>query len=159
MNFTSNSTFYAVWVETATANQRVEEVEVVTGITVTDNDLSYEPILKTEKKYVYVEDDTYSALCEAYEAAYSNFNASKTIANASALVDARKALDSYIAGDYKYDAPVKNYIEEFEIEYSSGVSGPISAGIHKLSDLNLNHYTSETLSTSSDSIQLSPPFM
>ena len=152
LNFTSNSTFYAVWVETATANQRVEEVEVVTGITVTDNDLSYEPILKTEKKYVYVEDDTYSALCEAYEAAYSNFNSSKTIANASALVDARKALDSYIAGDYKYDAPVKNYIEEFAIEYSSGVSGPISAGIHKLSDLNLNHYTSETLSTSTDSI-------
>ncbi|MDD7615454.1 MAG: InlB B-repeat-containing protein, partial [Clostridiaceae bacterium] len=152
LNFTSDSTLYAVWVETATANQRVEEVEVVTGITVTNNDLSYEPILKIEKKYVYVQDETYSALCEAFETAYSNFNTSKTLANASVLVDARKALDSYIAGDYKYDAPVKNYIEEFKIEYLSGVNRPIAAGIHKLSDLNLNHYTSETLSTSPDSI-------
>ncbi|MEE1245753.1 MAG: InlB B-repeat-containing protein, partial [Acutalibacteraceae bacterium] len=156
LNFTSDPTLYAVWVETATANQRVEEIEVVTGITVTDNDLSYEPILKTEKKYVYVEDDTYSALCEAYEAAYSNFNASKTIANASALVDARNNLNAY-SGDnvdekFKYDAPIKDYINNFEIEFASGVSNLVTPGRHNLGEINLNHYTDEILGTSDISI-------
>ena len=156
LNFTSDSTLYAVWVETATANQRVEEVEVVTGITVTKNDLTYEPIATTEKKYIYVKDETYSALCEAYDTAYSNFVSNKSIANASALVDARNNLNAY-SGDnvdekFQYDAPIKDFINNFEINFADGVSNLVTPGRHNLSEINLNHYTDEILGTSDISI-------
>ena len=154
VNFTKNMTFYAVWVETATANKRVETIDVVSGITVTSTDLDYDAIIESTKKYVFANDETYSSLCVNYENALSNFNSSKTIANATALVNARKALNDtkYSVDKFAYDAPVKNFIREFDIEYASGVTGAVEAGKYKLSDLNLNHYTTEVLSEDKDSI-------
>ena len=154
VNFTKNMTFYAVWVETATANKRVETIDVVSGIKVTSTNLDYDAIIESTKKYVFANDETYSSLCVNYENALSNFNSSETIANATALVNARKALNDskYSVDKYAYDAPVKNFIREFDIEYASGVTGAVEAGKYKLSDLNLNHYTTEVLSEDENSI-------
>ena len=146
VNFTKNTTFFAVWVETATAQERVKSIDVVSGITIKSNDLSVEPIVKTQKKYLFLNNEEYTNICIAYEKALDNFNKSKTLDNAKKLVEAVKAVGSYQAGDFKYDAPIKNFIREFEIEYASGVTGAVGAGTHKLSDLNLNHYTKEILS-------------
>ena len=152
VNFTKNTTFFAVWVETATAQERVKSIDVVSGITIKSNDLSIEPIVKTQKKYLFLNNEEYTNICIAYEKALDNFNKSKTLDNAKKLVEAVKAVGSYQAGDFKYDAPIKNFIREFEIEYASGVTGAVGAGTHKLSDLNLNHYTKEILSENEDSI-------
>ena len=152
VNFTKNTTFFAVWVETATAQERVKSIDVVSGITIKSNDLSVEPIVKTQKKYLFLNNEEYTNICIAYEKALDNFNKSKTLDNAKKLVEAVKAVGSYQAGDFKYDAPIKNFIREFEIEYASGVTGAVGAGTHKLSDLNLNHYTKEILSENEDSI-------
>ena len=152
VNFTKHTTFFAVWVETATAQERVKSIDVVSGITIKSNDLSVEPIVKTQKKYFFLNNADYTKACEAYEEALKNFNASKTIDNAKKLVEAVKAIGSYQAGDFKYDAPIKKFIREFEIEYASGVTGAVKSGTHKLSDLNLNHYTKEILSENADSI-------
>gem|GEM_PF-1218189 len=152
VNFTKDTTFFAVWVETATAQERVKSIDVVSGITIKSNDLNVEPIVKTQKKYFFLNNADYTKACEAYEEALKNFNASKTIDNAKKLVEAVKAVGSYKTEDFKYDAPIKKFIREFEIEYASGVTGTVKSGTHKLSDLNLNHYTKEILSENADSI-------
>ena len=152
VNFTKDTTFFAVWVETATAQERVKSIDVVSGITIKSNDLNVEPIVKTQKKYFFLNNADYTKACEAYEAALKNFNASKTLDNAKKLVEAVKAVGSYKTEEFKYDAPIKKFIREFEIEYASGVTGAVKSGTHKLSDLNLNHYTKEVLSENADSI-------
>ena len=149
----ANTTLYAVWLETATSDVRVGTVEVAKGITVTnlDSDTSSVIYETDKKKYEYIADETYKKLCEAYETALAAFTnkATKSLATAQSLYDARKALDAdeYQSGSYVYNAPVLYYTDKFEIKYSGVDSSKIKipAGTYSVKDMNLNWYSTATL--------------
>ncbi len=149
----ANTKLYAVWLETATSDERVGTVEVAKGITVTNLDSDTPSVIyeTDKKKYEYIADETYKKLCEAYETALAAFTnkATKNLTTAQALYDARKALDAdeYQSGSYVYNAPVVYYTDKFEINYSGVDSSKIKipAGTHSVKDMNLNWYSTATL--------------
>ena len=143
----ANTKLYAIWLETATSNERVENVSVVKGITITNTGSSkYTTITESKKKYEYVGDAGYTKVCEAYETALSNFAKQKNTTTAEELYNARKALDSYNSGTFAYNSPIKNYVDNFAIRYASGVVGAVPASEnYSIKNMNLNYYSTTTL--------------
>ena len=154
-SLSADKTIYAVWLETATPNEKVDnkdvystEIDVVKGVKVTgftDDDVTVQEITTKHKLYNSSENAAYQALCEAYTNALNTYKSSPSVDNAKALTTARDNLANAVAP--QYNSSDRSYLDgKFTVEYASGVTDrPVTAGEHSVSELNLNHYSTANL--------------